>query len=102
MLPDRDVPEDFIELAKEALVQIAIAFDSQWFFTTDTGYIGRASHPVQRDDVICILLGCRLPVVLRSQSDGSYTLVSFTYTQGVMDGEFIKEHLGEEEEFTVS
>lgn len=67
------------------------AFDSadSCYFTTDNGYIGLAGHEVQEGDVVCVLFGCRLPAVLRSQAGGGYTLVTFAYTHDVMDGEFV-------------
>ena len=53
-------------------------------FTTNTGYIGLARQYIQNDDVLVLLFGCKLPVVLRPQEDGSYILVTSTYTDGVV------------------
>src|SRR5436190_5670355 len=90
LLPEE--PADFGVTAYGAYVQIAYNAGDRCFFTTETGYIGLAGHLVQKDDVLCILFGCRLPAVLRPGEDGSYKLVTFTYTHDVMEGEFLRDN----------
>lgn len=91
LLPEE--PADF-DLSAYGAAYLQIAFDAEdrCFFTTKTGYIGRAGHLVQKSDVLCILFGYRLPAVLRRQEDGSYKLVTFTYTHGVMEGEVLRDN----------
>ncbi|KAH0534098.1 hypothetical protein FGG08_007307 [Glutinoglossum americanum] len=98
LLPEE--PADFATTAYGAYLRIAYLAGDRCFFTTDSGYIGRAGHLVQKGDVLCILFGCRLPAVLRPQEDGSYKLVTLTYTHDVMEGEFLRNNGSlEEKEF---
>jgi hypothetical protein len=54
-------------------------------FTHD-GYIGRGRELVKAGDIVCILLGCAVPMVLRP-IDGHYELVAEAYVPGIMHGE---------------
>jgi hypothetical protein len=55
---------------------------------TAQGFIGMARNEAQQGDIVCILLGCSIPVILRPSADHlSYKLVGESYIQGVMDGE---------------
>jgi hypothetical protein len=65
--------------------------NGQRLYTTDTNYIGCGSQDVQSGGLLCILFGCKLPVVLRPGHDGSYKLVDFVYTDGIMNGEFLED-----------
>jgi hypothetical protein len=60
------------------------------FFTTRTGYLGCGPFQMQPGDKVCILLGGRVPYVLRPE-DGRYLLVGESYVHSVMDGEAIKD-----------
>lgn len=55
--------------------------------TTQNGYLGLSHPQSEPGDQICLLQGCRLPVILRS-CDGGYRVVGETYVHGIMDGEF--------------
>ena len=54
---------------------------------THEGYIGMAPHSSSKGDKVCLLLGCRVPVVLRERREGRYELVGEAYVHGVMKGE---------------
>ena len=56
------------------------------FFTTVDGYIGLAPIAAKPGDEICILLGCRSPLVLRPCEDGYHNVVGECYIDGFMDG----------------
>lgn len=58
-------------------------------FATDTGYVGSCYTDVQVNDVVCILFGCRLPLVMRPTGDGTYNLVDAVYVDGIMGGGFL-------------
>ncbi|KAK2006747.1 HET-domain-containing protein, partial [Colletotrichum eremochloae] len=45
----------------------------------------------RKDDLICILFGCSVPVILRKAPDGCMTLVGEVYVHGKMDGEAVEE-----------
>jgi hypothetical protein len=64
--------------------------------TTDDGYVGMASHRTRKGDLICVLLGCNIPVVLRKRKEDkqseelveeSYEFVGECYLHGFMNGE---------------
>jgi hypothetical protein len=58
---------------------------------TAKGYFGLASKNAMQGDVVCILLGCTVPVILRPTGDGTYWLVGESYIHGFMEGEAIAE-----------
>lgn len=90
------LPAEFDRAAVKATALIATKIPAgSTFLTTDTGYIARAPHAVQEGDLLCILFGCRLPTILRPCGD-TYELISFTYTDGIMDGEFVEDIEGVE------
>jgi hypothetical protein len=73
--------------------------DSRWvqamcFFATHEGYIGSGSYAIQRDDIVCILFGCKIPVVMRRGSSGIYKIVDAVYVDGMMGGEFLSDIAG--------
>ena len=53
---------------------------------TETGYIGMAPFEARKGDMVCLLLGCRVPVVLRKFGEG-YQLIGDVYVHGIMNGE---------------
>ena len=48
-----------------------------------------ARNENQKGDVVCILLGCSVPVLLRPSTDqkSCYEVVGESYVHGVMEGE---------------
>ncbi|MCJ1474211.1 hypothetical protein MMC13_002869 [Lambiella insularis] len=53
---------------------------------------GLAPTDARPDDLICVLLGCSVPVVLRQHGEGSeryYEFVGEAYVYGMMDGEAV-------------
>jgi hypothetical protein len=59
-------------------------------FLSKRGYIGLCPAEAREDDLLCILLGVRVPLVLRKQSE-HYVIIGDCYIDGVMDGELIPE-----------
>lgn len=55
---------------------------------TKEGYIGLASSATQRDDQVCVLLGCDVPLLLRPVGDG-HQIIGACYMHGFMDGEVL-------------
>ena len=62
------------------------SFHKRLMFTHE-GYIGMAPDDARKGDIVCLLLGCRLPVVLRKRTEGGYRLVGEAYVHGIMKGE---------------
>ncbi|KAK4499441.1 hypothetical protein PRZ48_009955 [Zasmidium cellare] len=56
------------------LVMMQTNYDS-WWSGTDSGYITRASRRVKENDVLCVIFGCRQPIILRPRDDGAHELV---------------------------
>jgi hypothetical protein len=89
-------PEDFKEIgrAEEQIISwedskkhmIESALTQRRFVVTKTGYIGLVPELTEVEDIICILLGCDTPLVLRPIND-HYILIGESYICGLMDGE---------------
>lgn len=60
------------------------------FFLTKGGYMGLGPRRIKKGDVLCILLGCNVPLVLRKQ-DQHYILVGECYVSGIMNGEALQQ-----------
>lgn len=72
--------------------------------TTDQGYIGMGPHETKRGDKICLLLGCRAPVVLRERErdQRGYRLLGSAYVHGIMLGEAMtEENMARMEDFYI-
>ncbi|KAI2637516.1 heterokaryon incompatibility protein-domain-containing protein [Xylaria nigripes] len=59
------------------------------FFTTKEGYFGVAGQDINIGDVVCILLGCDMPLLIRpaDESKDTFHLVGICFAPGLMDGE---------------
>jgi hypothetical protein len=90
-IPSRRTRNSFDYIGIESLNQLASYSDNTFLFVTDSGYMGLAVHPIQEGDIVCALYGCRLPAVIRPQQDGSFKVISFTYTHEIMKGELFKD-----------
>ncbi|KAN0089070.1 HET domain containing protein [Hyaloscypha variabilis] len=55
-------------------------------FYTRNGHLGYGPKGIQKDDLICVLPNCQVPVILR-QVDNHYHFVSTCFVLGLMDGE---------------
>ena len=55
-------------------------------FTTDDGYIGLAPIAAKPGDKVCVLLGCRTPLILRPCGDEYHKVVGECYIDDFMDG----------------
>jgi hypothetical protein len=60
------------------------------FIMTASGYMGLAPRWTQVGDQICVLPGCRVPVILR-YAEGCYSLVGACFVLGLMDGELLED-----------
>ena len=62
---------------------------------THEGYIGMAPYKAKKGDKICLLFGCRVPVVLRERVDGGFELIGEVYVHGIMKGEALTDETHE-------
>ena len=56
-------------------------------FITQNGLLGLGPRGLAKDDVVCILYGCGVPLVLRPTRGGHYRLVGEAYVHSIMDGQ---------------
>ncbi|QDS68455.1 hypothetical protein FKW77_010822 [Venturia effusa] len=59
------------------------------FFTTEDGTMGWAPKAARAGDIVCVILGCAVPFVLRKTTEARYLVVGECYMDGIMDGELI-------------
>ncbi|KAF4628699.1 hypothetical protein G7Y89_g9452 [Cudoniella acicularis] len=57
--------------------------------TTKKGYIGIADRNARQKDLLCILLGCDVPAILRPPGD-AYTWTGESYAHDLMEGQAMK------------
>lgn len=74
---------DFMGLVALALQNIMLY---RRLLMTEQGYIGMAPAEVRKADRVCLLLGCRVSVLLRKHEEGEYELVGDVYVHGIMNG----------------
>ena len=77
--------EDSLE-GQKYLHHVDFAIKGRSFFTTVDGSIGLAPIATKPGDEVCILLGCKAPLVIRPCGDGSHKVVGECYIDGFMDG----------------
>jgi hypothetical protein len=66
-------------------------------FITFEGYTGSGTISTIPGDTLCILSGCKLPLVLRRDSDGTFKIIEAVYTDGVYtDGVYTDSTMGGE------
>lgn len=65
---------------------------------TKKGYIGKVPGHAKKGDLICLLLGCGVPVVLRERGEGGYEVVGESYVHGVMRGNLWPQYQGLEQQ----
>jgi hypothetical protein len=73
-----------------AILSAALTMSKRRLIMSETGIVGLAPWDSEEGDVVCVLLGCRFPVVLR-RVERHYILVGEAYFEGYMDGETMVE-----------
>ncbi|KAI1740249.1 hypothetical protein F4680DRAFT_418962, partial [Xylaria scruposa] len=61
------------------------------FFRTRTGRMGLGSVGIEPGDIVVVLLGGRVPYILRKAFRGYYFLICDSYVHGIMNGEIVEE-----------
>lgn len=59
-------------------------------FMSIKGYVGLGPAHLQPGDIICVLLGARVPYILRPHENGGFVLVGEAYCDSIMDGEIME------------
>lgn len=70
--------------------QVHVLSAQRQLFVTKDGYIGTAPMGAQKGDRICVLLGCNVPVIIRSKGD-NFLIIGDTYIYGMMNGEVMQD-----------
>ncbi|ESZ91929.1 hypothetical protein SBOR_7674 [Sclerotinia borealis F-4128] len=68
------------------LISACLTMNRRRLIVSNTGIIGLGPLDSSKDDLICILPGCRFPVILR-RTDDHHTLLGEAYIDGFMYGE---------------
>ncbi|TVY30682.1 Heterokaryon incompatibility protein 6,OR allele [Lachnellula hyalina] len=71
---------------RAVIINASITMNRRRLFISQTGIVGLCPWNAAVGDVICVLLGCRFPVILRPV-EGKYKLVGEAYVDGLMNGE---------------
>ena len=89
LLIERVKSPNVVEYLK--LMQTAVW--NRLFLRSENGRFGLGPNKAKEGDIICILLGCSVPVILRKNTgheDDSYTHVGEAYVDRLMDGQGLK------------
>ncbi|KAL8656073.1 MAG: hypothetical protein Q9226_002793, partial [Calogaya cf. arnoldii] len=78
-----EAPENLAAFSRE--VQHCIR--GRIFYTTSEGSLGSALVAAKPGDHICVLLGCKSPLVIRQYPNGSYAIIGECYLHGMMEGQ---------------
>jgi hypothetical protein len=68
------------------ILSASLMMNRRRLFTGSRNVPGLAPWDAEAGDKICVLLGCRFPVVLRREGD-QYVLIGEAYVEGMMDGQ---------------
>lgn len=74
---------------KELLDKVNYYGRGRCFFTTEDGKMGWAPRAATAGDIVCVILGCRVPLVLRETEEARYQVVGECYMDDIMDGELV-------------
>ncbi len=81
----------------------SVIWKRRLIMTRNHQFLGLAPSEAKRQDLICILHGCSVPVVLRPQDDhvgrACYQFIGECYVHGMMDGEALELEGQERQEF---
>ena len=85
---------DWVWCLGETLIEyietMSIACAPRRFFVSEKGYMGIGPESADNGDMICVLLGCQVPVLIRKHHD--YQLfIGECFVWGIMDGEAIRD-----------
>jgi hypothetical protein len=90
-LDDEETTDEPEKAQLSTILSAGLTMNRRRMFISNEKDMGLAPWDAEQGDIICVLLGCRFPVVLRPRgpSDNYYVLVGEAYIEGFMDGEAI-------------
>lgn len=71
-------------------------FNGRVFFISNLGYMGLGPPAARKDDVVCLLPGCKVLLLIRKEDD-NHVLVGECFVWGLMDGEAMKDRKEDDE-----
>ncbi|KAI1144510.1 HET-domain-containing protein [Hypoxylon sp. FL0543] len=89
MLSDYEFDRDDFQLSspyRTALKEARVIRGARLIVTTD-GYLGIAPASAEPGDVVCVILGCSTPLLLRPLGNGEFRLVGPCFVAGLANGE---------------
>ncbi|KAF4637235.1 hypothetical protein G7Y89_g851 [Cudoniella acicularis] len=94
LLEENEEPEEDLGDKQQlsVIINASLTMNRRRFFVSRAGSIGLAPSNAAVGDLICVLLGCRYPVILR-EVDGHHLLVGEAYVNDFMNGEAMQERL---------
>jgi hypothetical protein len=81
--------ERYIANRKTVMFQMA-SWDQEYVFRTENGYIGLSDGEAKSGDQVCVIFGCRQPVILRPVG-AYYQFIGVCYVLGFMEGEAVQD-----------
>jgi len=61
------------------------------FCVSSEGFFLMAPPTARKGDIVCVLIGCDMPVILRKRSENDYIYIGNCYAHGIMQGEAMKD-----------
>jgi hypothetical protein len=90
VLPDVPVQQRCAAFQEDFIAAIEASLQFRTLFVTQTGYIGLGPVTMEPNDVVCVLLGCSVPVVIRMEAPNRHVLIGECYMHGIMNGEGLR------------
>jgi hypothetical protein len=89
-----NLPEGELEEAQEIFAQYQLRpvmfLTKRVFFISHLGYMGLGHPGVRKDDMVCVVPRCKVPLLIRKEDDHR-VLVGECFVWGLMDGEAMKD-----------
>ncbi|KAL3420136.1 hypothetical protein PVAG01_08635 [Phlyctema vagabunda] len=81
--------EDYEKFRLATILSASLMMNQRRFVFSNSGIVGLAPWTAEEGDIICVLHGCRFPVVLRKEAD-HFILIGEAYIDGFIDGEALR------------
>jgi hypothetical protein len=71
-----------------AVLEAGLMMNRRRLFLSHSDLVGLAPWNAAEGDIVCVLLGCRFPVILRREGE-HYVLIGEVFLDGFMNGEAV-------------
>lgn len=85
--------DDAAPMKPDFLTELLGMVSGRMAFTTDSGPHGLSPMSVRDGDIVCVLLGCAMPIVLRKVEGIGYEVVGPCFSPGLIDVEALLGHV---------